>query len=119
MIAANLPHEEQHVKVPEEIWFSILRLRRCPAGGFFASIRLWNGKSFDRMIVTDRGYILGRIASGVAGGHGDVDNSMLTFSTDEIEAVQVPAFHFWQRAKWIALNPQHPARQAWRERKKQ
>lgn len=114
----NLPHEERHVKVPGEIWFSMLRQRRCPAGGLFASVRLFDGKVLERMIVTDRGYILGRIASGLAGGHGDVDNSMLTFSTDDIEAVELPAFHFWQHSKWIALNREHPARRAWQERAK-
>lgn len=118
MNATNLPHEEPHVKVPDEIWFSILRLRRCPAGGFSASVRLFDGRFLERMIVTHRGYILGQIAAGIAGGHGDMDNSMLTFNTDDIEAVQLPAFHFWQHSKWVALNPEHPTRRAWQERTK-
>jgi len=98
------------VKVPDEIWFSLLKQRRCPAGGFFATIRLLNGKTFERMVVSDRGFILGKMAAGLAGAHGDLDASMLTFTTDDIEAVQLPPFHFWQRPKWIALNPGHPNR---------
>lgn len=115
---ANLPHETPCVRVPDEIWFSLLRYRRCPAGGFFGAVRLFDGQILQRMIVSDRGYVLGRMAAGLAGYHGTIDNSMLTFRTDDIEAVQVPAFRFWQHPKWVALNPEHPARRAWQERTK-
>ena len=98
------------IKVPSEIWFNLLKQRSCPAGGFFASIRLINGSVFEQMIVSDRGSILGKKAASLAGFHGDIDTSMLNFTTDDIEAVQVPAFHFWQRPKWIALNSRNPNR---------
>jgi hypothetical protein len=100
------------IKVPDEIWFALLKQRRCPAGGFFASIRLINGGVFEQMIVSDRGSVLGKKIAGLAGFHGDIDTSMLNFTTDDIEAVQVPAFHFWQRPKWIALNANHPNRKS-------
>lgn len=112
MNESNQPHMGTYVKVPDEIWFNVLQLNRCcHAGGFLGAVRLFDGKVIEQMIVSDRGYILGRVAPGLAGGHGDIDGSMLTFSTDEIEAVQVPAFRFWQRPQWVALNPQHPLRQ--------
>ena len=116
MDAINLPHESPCVKVPDEIWFAILKSRRCPAGGFSTAVRLFNGKILEQMIVSDRGYILGRIAPGIAGAHGDMETSILNFVIGDIEAVLLPPFHFWQRPKWIALNPDHPARLAWRER---
>jgi hypothetical protein len=62
------------------------------------------------MIVSDRGYLLGRIASGIEGAHGDIDSSMLTFRSEDIVAVQVPAFRFWQRPKWVSLGREHPLR---------
>jgi hypothetical protein len=120
MNETNLPHPGPHVKVPDEIWFNVLRLNQCcPAGGFLGKVRLFGGQVLEQMIVSDRGYILGRIAPGLAGAHGDIDSSMLTFSTEDIEAVQVPAFRFWQRPHWVSLNPDHPARRAWQERAKQ
>ena len=44
-----------------------------------------------------------RIAGGLGGVHGDVDSSMLTFKTEDIEALLAPAFHFWQRPNWITI----------------
>ena len=102
--------EEMEIKVPSEIWLDLLKQRICPAGGFFASIRLINGNVFEQMIVSDRGSILGKKAERLAGFHGDIDTSMLNFTTDDIAAVQVPAFNFWKRPKWIAVNPRHPNR---------
>ena len=105
MNESNQPHTGPYVKVPDEIWFNLLQLNRpcCRAGGFLGAVRLFSGEVVDNLIVSDRGYLLGRIASGLAGAHGDVDCSVLTFQSDDIEAVQVPAFRFWQRPKWVAL----------------
>ncbi|MBI3880378.1 MAG: hypothetical protein HY301_09995 [Verrucomicrobia bacterium] len=102
--------EMPQVEIPDELWFCLLRMRRCPAGGFSTSFRLFSGKILERLIVSDRGYILGRMATGLGGAQGDIDSSMLTFGSEDIEALEVPAFHFWQRPNWILLNPDHPAR---------
>lgn len=105
--------------LPDELWSSLLRVRRCPPGGFITSIRLFDCQVIEELLINDRGCVLGGIAPGLAGAHGDIDTSMLTFQTADIEAIQAPVLHVWQQRKWIALNPQHPTRRAWEERRKQ
>ena len=115
----NSPSEgPKHVALPDGLWANLLEVLPGAAKGIETSIRLFSSKIIERLVISNRGNIIGREAEGLAGYHGTIDDSMLTFSTDEIEAVQVPAFHFWQQPKWIALNPQHPARRAWKERNK-
>ncbi|MDR1190397.1 MAG: hypothetical protein LBK60_01865 [Verrucomicrobiales bacterium] len=98
----NLPHSIPCIKIPDEIWFNIVRLKRYSTG-FLSAVRLINGTILEDMITCNRGYILGRFAEGLAGGHGHIVNSMLTFKTEDISAIRVPAFHFWQSRKWIKL----------------
>jgi hypothetical protein len=115
----NPPREkEKCVALPDELWANLLEVLPGAAKGIETYVRLFSGEVIERLVISNRGYILGREAAGLAGYHGTIDNSMLTFSTEDIEAVQVPAFRFWQRPKWVALNPQHPARRAWQERAK-
>jgi hypothetical protein len=108
--------EHKSIPLPDELWASLLVVLPTAARGIETSIRLFSGDVIDRLIISNRGNILGTEAAGLAGAQGTLDHSMLTFSTEDIEAVQLPAFHFWQRPRWIALNPQHPARQAWVKR---
>jgi hypothetical protein len=115
----NPPSEkEKGVALPDELWANLLEVLPGAAKGIEASIRLFSGEVIEGLVISNRGNALGRVATGLAGYHGTIDNSMLTFSTQDVEAVQLPAFRFWQRPKWIALNPQHPARRAWQERTK-
>lgn len=107
---------EKCVAVPDELWSNLLEMLPGARKGIETSIRLFSGDVIKGLVISNRGYILGQEAAGLAGYHGTIENSMLTFNTEDIEAVQVPAFRFWQRPKWIALNPDHPARQAWQER---
>ena len=111
-----LEKEKRVVLLDDELWYNLLILVPRIAGGLETSIRLLSGKVLERMLISNRGEVLGREAEGLAGYHGTIDNSMLTFGTDDIEAVQVPTFLFWQRPKWVALNPQHPARHAWQKK---
>jgi hypothetical protein len=104
------------VELPDELWTKLLEALPNAAGGYETSIRLFDGQVLERLIITNRGSIAGREAEGLAGYHGTIDNSVLTFGSDDIEAIQVPAFSFWQRPKWIALNPDHPARLNWQNR---
>jgi hypothetical protein len=108
--------KEKCVILPDELWYNLLEKFPGSPMGITISVRLFSGEILHRMVISDRGAVLGREAAGLAGYHGTIDNSMLTFDVEDIEAVQVPTFHFWQRPKWIALNPQHPARQAWKDR---
>jgi hypothetical protein len=112
------PEKEKFVALPDELWANLLEALPGAAKGIETSIRLFSGETVKRLVISNRGYIVGREAAGLAGYHGTIDNSMLTFNTEDIEAVQLPVFHFWRRPKWVALNPQHPARRAWQERTK-
>ena len=109
---------EKSVALPDELWTNLLEVLPGVAKGIETSIRLFSDEVVARLVISNRGYILGREAKGLAGYHGTIDNSMLTFSTEDIEAVQVPAFRFWQRPRWIALNPDHPARRERQQRVK-
>lgn len=60
--------------------------------------------------------MIGRIAEGLAGAHGDIDSSVLKFNSDDIEAVLAPSFRFWKKTEWIALQPENPAWDKWRKR---
>ena len=113
------PEKETFVALPDELWANLLEVLPGAAKGIETSIRLFSGEIIERLVISNRGNIIGLEAPGLAGYHGTIDNSMLTFRTEDIEAVEVPAFRFWQRPKWVALNPQHPARRAWAERTKQ
>ena|SRR5207249_1142786 len=118
-MSQNSPQEkEKFAALPDELWANLLEVLPGAAKGIETSVRLFSGEIIERLVISNRGNVIGREAPGLAGYHGTIDNSMLTFSTDDIEAVQVPAFSFWQRPKWVALNPQHPARRAWEERTK-
>jgi hypothetical protein len=109
------PERQKVVALPDELWAKLLEALPGAAKGIETSIRLFSGEIVERLVVSNRGDVIGREAAGLAGYQGTMDNSMLKFRTDDIEAVQVPAFRFWQRPKWVALNPQHPARRAWNE----
>ena len=98
------------MKIPAELWASFLEALPGAAKGAQASVRLFSGDVIRDLTISNRGYVLGREAPGLAGYHGTIDDSMLKFTELDIEALQVPAFHFWQRPKWVALGPDHPAR---------
>ncbi|SRR6266566_7288180 len=110
------PEKERCVVLPDELWANLLEKLPGAAKGIETSIRLFSGEVINRLIISNRGNILGREAGGLAGYHGTIDNSMLTFGAEDIEAVELPAFHFWQRSKWIALSPRHPNRLKWQQR---
>lgn len=115
----NAPHSKHCVKLPDELWNALLRHVPSVARGIILTVRLFNGQLVEALLLSSRGYLLGRVLSGPSQIDGMIDSAPLTFSTQDIEAVQIPAFRFWQRPKWIALNPQHPARRISQERAKQ
>jgi hypothetical protein len=80
--------------------------------GMLAPVRLLDGRVIPDLIISNRGYVLGREMPGLAGAHGALDSSVLAFKTDDIEGVRLPLGRFWRRERWICLNPQHPARRS-------
>jgi hypothetical protein len=110
---SNAPHEEQSVKLPDEVWSLALSSGRV-RDSFWASVRLLDGTVLDDMIISSRGYVLGKLMDGLAGAHGGIDFSMLTFRTSEIEGIRIGRRRSWQRPVWVLLNPDHPARRDYR-----
>jgi len=108
----NAPHKGICTKLPDELWMALARVVPGVAQGMLVTIRLFDGQIIEGLYLSGRGYLLGRIVSGMSQVDGSIDSSPLTFNVCDIEAVQVPAFHFWQRPKWITLNPRHPSRQS-------
>lgn len=106
----NRPHVERSVKLPDEVWSRLLETGRVFPSGVFASVRLLDGRTIDNVLISNRGYVLGPLAAGLAGAHGSFDSSVLTFTTKDIEGVLARRRHLWQRDIWVCLNPQHPAR---------
>jgi hypothetical protein len=96
--------------IPDELWAEFLEALPGAAKGSRTSIRLFSGEVVKDLIISNRGYVLGREAPGLAGYHGTIDDSVLKFTELDIEAIEAPAFHFWQRTRWVALNPNHPLR---------
>ena len=115
-IEDNAPHTERSVKLPDELWDGLLRTVAGARFGMVTTVRLFNAQIISELLLSNRGYLLGRILSGPPQIDGIIDSSSLTFTTSEIEAVEVPAFRFWQRPKWVTLNPQHPTRRAWQNK---
>src|SRR3954466_499317 len=103
----------ESVMLPDDLWAHFLDVLPGAAKGIKTSIRLFSGEILEELLISNRGYILGRQAEGLAGYHGAIDNSMLTFGSDDIEGGLRPKFHFWERPKWVALNPHHPNRLRW------
>jgi hypothetical protein len=108
--STNNPHEEPCVKLPDEVWSRLLATGIRMPYGMFASVRLLDGKVIPDLFISNRGYVLGREMPGLAGAHGALDSSVLTFKTDDIEGVKLPLGRFWRRERWVSLNPKHPAR---------
>jgi hypothetical protein len=108
----NNPHDEQCVKVPEEIWWRLFALHAEGWGWSYTSVRLLDGRVIDNLCISNRGYILGTEAPGPAGAHGSLDKTVLTFSTPDIEGVLMRRrrLFFGRQSLWVCLNPQHPAR---------
>lgn len=71
--------------LPDELWPRFLEVLPGAAKGTKTSIRLFSGEIVEDLIISNRGYIQGREAEGLAGDHGTIDNSMLAFNSDEIE----------------------------------
>jgi hypothetical protein len=109
-IKENRPHVEASIKLPDEVWLRLLETGRVYPGGIFVSVRLLDGRIIRDVLISNRGYVLGPMAPGLAGAHGGFDSSVLTFATKDIEGVLARSRHFWQRDIWTCLNPQHPAR---------
>ena len=74
------------------------------------TVRLLDGKVIEGLVVSNRGFVLGREAPGLAGAHGAIDSSMVTFTSDDIEGFCLKWGRLWRRERWVTLNPRHPAR---------
>jgi hypothetical protein len=96
--------------LPDEIWAGLLDLGMKMGGGLVGTLRLLDGKLMPDMIISNRGFVLGREAPGLAGAHGAIDCSVLTFAGDDIEGICLSWGRFKRRERWVVLNPQHPAR---------
>lgn len=107
---SNAPHDGQAVKLPDEVWSLALSSGRVRTM-FWGSVRLLDGTVLDDVIISNRGYVLGKLMDGLAGAHGGIDSRVLTFGTPEIEGIRIGRRHFWQRPVWFLLNPNHPTRQ--------
>ena len=110
---SNAPDGNRAVKLPDEVWERALASERVYSSGLFASVRLLNGTIYEEMFISNRGYVIGRLAEGLAGAHGSFDDTMLSFTTPEIEGIRIGKRHFWQKPIWVLINPQHPARMAY------
>ena len=109
----NAPEDCKAIKLPDEVWSGAIASGRVSWGGLSADVRMLDGTVYEDMLISDRGYVLGRLMEGLAGAHGGIDNSMLSFATPDIEGIRIGRRHFWQRPTWVLLNPQHPARRAY------
>jgi hypothetical protein len=98
------------VMLPYELWLKLVEIESAAVKGNEISVRLFSGEIIQGLFISAYGEIAGRSASGARAGDLLVARPPLTFKGDDIEAVQVPASHFWQRPRWLALNPHHPAR---------
>jgi hypothetical protein len=107
---SNAPFTGHAVKLPDEVWSSAVDSGRVGWAGVVASVRLLDGTMLEDLIISNRGYILGRVVNGPPAMDGQIDGSMLTYETSEIEGVRIGRRHLWQRPLWLLLNPQHPAR---------
>ena len=107
---ANAPHNGHAVKLPDEVWSLALESRRVRGFGICASVRLLDGTVLDDMLISGRGYVEGKLMDGLAGAHGGIDSTMLTFGTPEIEGIRIGRTRLWQKPVWLVLNPEHPAR---------
>src|ERR1019366_7077084 len=79
------PMSDQGIPLPDEIWAALLDLGMKMGGGLAGTVRLLDGTLFEDMIVSNRGFILGREAPGLAGAQGAIDSSMLNFKSEDIE----------------------------------
>lgn len=109
-IPYHSPNSTDGIRLPEEIWTALLNIGMKMGGGLIGTVRLLDGKLLADMIISNRGFVLGRQAPGLAGAHGDIDSSMLTFTSDDIEGICLSWGWFRRRERWVILNPQHPAR---------
>jgi hypothetical protein len=101
--------EGNGVVLPDEIWRKYLELSPQYPIAITISVRLFSGEMVPFLLVSERGTVLGKIADGLAGAHGAIDDSVLTFCTEDIEAVRILVGRCWPRAKWVTVNPQHSA----------
>jgi hypothetical protein len=109
-VASHSPMSNQGIALPDEIWAALLDIGMKLGGGLVGTLRLLDGKLIDGMIVSNRGFVVGREAPGLAGAHGAIDSSMLTFNSEDIEGFCLAWGRLWRRERWVTLNPQHPAR---------
>lgn len=116
MSSQSEPQPQKRIELPDELWSRLLDAPPGAIRGIEISIRLFSGEVFERLIVSNRGYILGREAVGMAGVHGAIDDSALTFESEDIEAVRVGDSRFLKQPGWIALDPENPAWDSWRKR---
>lgn len=90
------------IKVPDELWYNLLAKEPCGPGGMQTAIRLSDGTILENIVISDRGFILGQEASGLPGSHGKLDTSRITFTPNDIAAIQVPKRHVWNRTQWVS-----------------
>ena len=106
----NTSEQDDSVMLPDEVWSLAIASRRVSPLGIVADVRLLDGSIYEDMLISDRGFVLGLPMDGLAGAHGGIDSSILSFETDDIEGIRIGRRHIWQRAIWLCLNPEHPAR---------
>lgn len=106
----NAPEDAKATKLPDEVWSRALASGRVSWAGLSADVRMLDGTVYEDMVISNRGYVLGRLMSGGPEVSGSIDSSMLSFATPDIEGIRIRRRHIWQRPIWVLLNPQHPAR---------
>ena len=102
--------ESKCVMLPYELWSNLRENRPSAVQEIETSIRLFSGAVVERLLISAFGDILGQKAVDSERQKYPADYSILNLRTQDIEAVQVPASHFWRRSRWLSLNPRHPAR---------
>ena len=108
--STNNAHDEPCIKLPDEVWQRLLETDMRLHFGIMGAVRLLDGRVIEDLIISNRGYVLGCEMPSLAGAHGGIDSSVLTFKTDDIEGVRLPRGRFFRRERWVCLNPEHPAR---------
>src|SRR6266404_5050392 len=99
--------ESKCVMLPYELWSNLRENLPSTMQEVETSIRLFCGEVVERLVISASGDILGQKPLDSQQPNPLADNPTLTFRTEDIEALQVPALHLWQRPNWVALNPRH------------
>jgi hypothetical protein len=109
-VPSHSPMSKEEVALPDEIWAALLDIGMKMGGGLIGTVRLLDGKLIEHLVVSNRGFVLGREAPGLAGAQGAIDSSMLNFRSEDIEGFCLSWGRFLRHKRWVTLNPRHPAR---------